>query len=82
VHPNLIAALAEDRRKCCPCGAVTDRPNRPRSKCCARVVLRRHTTRPPRSAVRRPTNRQTHARALAVAAARSMLRTVIKGAGS
>lgn len=80
MHPNLIAALFEDRRKSHPSGAVTGQPNHPCRRCLARLVWRGHTDRPPRSAVRRPADRQT--RAWAAAAATSMLRIISKGARS
>ena len=82
MHPNLIAALAEDRRKSCPSGAVTEQPHHPCRKCLARLVWRRHTSRPPRSALQRPAGRQTRARARIFAAATSMLRIISKGARS
>jgi hypothetical protein len=80
VHPNLIAALAEDRRKSCPCGAVTDQPHSLCRRCLARTVWRRSTSQSSRRAVHRRTGRQ--ARVWIFAAATSMLRTLGKEAKS
>jgi hypothetical protein len=33
MHPILVAALAEDRRRRCPCGAVTQQSYRPCRSC-------------------------------------------------
>jgi hypothetical protein len=33
MHPVLVATLAEDRRRRCPCGAVTQSPYRPCRNC-------------------------------------------------
>ena len=82
MHPNLIAALVEDRRKSCRCGAVTGQPYQPCRQCLARMVWRRHTSRRSQSAVRRPADRQTRAWAWVFAAATSMLRIIGKGARS
>ena len=82
VHPNLIAALAEDRRKSCPCGAVTGQPCGLCRKCLARMVWRRRTSRPARRAVRRRADRPARDRAWVFAVAASMLRTIGKGAKS
>src|SRR6266567_1092844 len=42
-HPILVAALAEDRRRQCSCGAVTQEPN---ATCrgCRAVAVSRHET--------------------------------------
>jgi hypothetical protein len=68
-HPYLLAALADDRRHQCPCGAAAERSNGLCRKCQARVQWRRKTTRTSRRAARRLTTRQarTGARALALA---------------
>ena len=42
-HPILIAALAEDRRHRCPCGAATQRPHGLCRECRADAVRRRET---------------------------------------
>ena len=80
MHANLIAALAEDRRKSCPCSAVTEQPYDLFRQRPARLVWRRHTSRSPRSAVRLPDDRQTPARVWA--AATSLLRITSKGGRS
>ena len=82
MHTNLIAALAEDRRKSCLCGAVTGQSHHPCRTCLARLVWRRFTNRPPRSTIRRLVDRQARAWARAFAAAASMLRILSKGARS
>ena len=82
MHPKLIAALVEDRRKSCLCGAVIGQPDHLCHQCRVRQAWRRHTSRSPRSAVRRPADRQTRAWAWAFAAATSMLRIISKGARS
>ena len=82
MHPNLIAALVEDRRKSCPCGAVDGQPQSPCRGCIARLDWRRCSDRPSRRAVRRHASRPTRGRAWIFAVAMSMLRAVNKGAGS
>ena len=82
MHPDLIAALAEDRRKSCPCGAVTGQPCGLCRKCLARVDWRRCGSRPSRRAVRRRTGRQARGSAWIFAVAASLLRTIGKGAQS
>jgi len=82
MHPNLIAALVEDRRKACPCGAVSEQPHHPCRKCLARLVWRRDARRPPPNAVQRSAARPTCARAWAFAAATRTLRVMSKGARS
>ena len=52
-YPRLIVALADDRHRQCPCGAVAERPDRLCGKCHARMLWRRKTTRTSRRAVRR-----------------------------
>ena len=42
-HPILIAALAEDRRRRCPCGAVAQQPYGLCRECQAVAVWRRET---------------------------------------
>ena len=44
-HPILVAALAEDRRRQCPCGAVTQEPNGMCRGCRAAAVSRHETAR-------------------------------------
>ena len=42
-HPILVAALAEDRRRRCPCGAVAQQPYGLCRECQAVAVWRRKT---------------------------------------
>jgi hypothetical protein len=44
-HPTLVAALAEDRRRQCLCGAVIQTPNGMCRRCRAAAVSRNETTR-------------------------------------
>ena len=44
-HPILIAALVEDRRRRCPCGAVAQQPYGLCRECQAVAVWRRETER-------------------------------------
>jgi hypothetical protein len=52
-HPHLIAALADDQRRQCLCGAVADRPYSLCRKCQARMAWRRKAMRTRRRAARR-----------------------------
>ena len=82
-HPDLIAALAGDRRRACPCGAAADRPDRLCRKCQARMSWRRKTTRMNRRAARRLAARQAHEGTRIFASTIALLRTVTsKGAES
>jgi hypothetical protein len=80
VHPDLIAALAEDRRKSCPCGAVNGQAGGLWRECLTRTVWRRRINRPARHEPRRRSDRQARDRAWIFAVAASMLRTIGKGA--
>jgi hypothetical protein len=82
VHPNLITALAEDRRKCCPCGAFTEQSHNLCRRWLACMGWRRCTSRSSRRAVRHRAGRQTRGPARIFAVAASMLRTIGKGANS
>jgi hypothetical protein len=42
-HPILVAALAEDRRRCCPCGATAQQRYGLCRECRAVAVCRRET---------------------------------------
>lgn len=44
-HPFLVAALAEDRRRQCSCGAMTRGPNSTCRGCRAAAISRHETTR-------------------------------------
>ena len=61
MHPDLLAALADDRRRQCPCGAVTEQPHHLCRKCRARIVWRRKITPTSRRAARRLAKRQARA---------------------
>ena len=80
MHPDLIAVLADVRRKSCPCGAATRQPSGPCRSCLARMDWRRCTHRPSRRAVRRRAGRQTRGSAWIFAVAMFILRTIGKGA--
>ena len=80
MHPNLIAALAEDRQRSCPCGAVTGQPYGPCLRCLVRMDWRRCTHRQSRRAVRRRADRHNRGPAWIFAVAVSILRTSGKGA--
>ena len=80
-HPILIAALAEDRRRRCPCGAVAQQPYGLCRECRAVAVWRRETDTdeaPRRSQL--DTCRNPKARLLARVA--SLLQIISKGAES
>jgi hypothetical protein len=80
VHPDLIAALAEDRRKSCPCGAVAEPSWELCRKCIARITWRRRTRRPYRRAIRRHVGRQIPDRMGVFAPTTSIFRATGKGA--
>ena len=49
MHPILVTALAEDRHRCCPCGAVTRLPCRLCRGCRGRrLEMQEHETAPSR----------------------------------
>jgi hypothetical protein len=80
VHPNLIAARVEDRRRSCPCGAVTGEPHQLCPKCLVRRIWRRRLGGRFQSVVRRHANRRARALALTLAVATSALRILGRGA--
>jgi hypothetical protein len=82
MHPNLIAALVEDRHRCCPCSAVNDQLQSPCRGCLARMDWRRCSDQSSWRAARRHASRQARGPAWIFAVAASMLRTFGKGAGS
>jgi len=57
---TLIVALAAQRRRQCPCGAVAERPFGSCRKCQARKAWRRKTTTPRRKANRGRSARRVH----------------------
>ena len=80
-HPILVAALAEDRRRRCPCGAVAQQPYGLCRECQAVAAWRRETARTRRRAA--PT--WTHAgtvKARLFARVASLLQIISKGAES
>jgi hypothetical protein len=79
-HPLITMAMADDRRRFCPCGAVTEHPSGLCRKCHARMTWRRHNTRPCRHTVRRRSGRQARDRARVLAFAASMFRPTEKEA--
>jgi len=76
VHPNLIAALADDRRTFCLCGVVPSQPHQLCRRCFTRIG------RPSRSFGRHRVNRCARAWVRSFAAAASTLRVVSKRARS
>jgi hypothetical protein len=75
VHPDLIAALAEDRPKSCPSGAVNRQAGGLCRECLTRTVWRRRIGQSARHAVRRRTNRRARGQVWIFAVATSVLRT-------
>ena len=82
VHPNLIAALAEDRRRSCPCGSIVSQPQQPCRKCLTRSIWRTYANQCTRSAAKDQASRYARAWAWMLATASSMLRIRAKGAKS
>lgn len=79
-QPRLIAALADDRHRQCPCGAVAERPDRLCRKCRARLLWRRKTTRTSRRAARRLAAHQAHEEGTRIfASAMALLQAISKG---
>jgi hypothetical protein len=80
-HPILVAALAEDRRRQCSCGAVTQEPNGTCRRCRAAAVSRHEAARSScRTASRWTTAGIAKARLFAWVA--SLLQIIGKGAES
>lgn len=78
-HPILIAALAEDRRRQCSCGAVTQEPNVMCRGCRAATVSRHETARSSRRTASRWTPAGV-AKAPLLAWVASLLQIIGKGA--
>jgi hypothetical protein len=76
VHPNLIAALVDDRRQFCPCGGVASQPYQLCRSCFVRIG------RPSRDCGRHQVNSYVRALARTLAVAASMLRIVGRGTRS
>jgi len=79
---RLIVALADDRHRQCPCGAVADRPDRLCRKCHARMLWRRKTTRTSRRAARRLAALQAHEGTRIFASAMALLQVIGRGVES
>ena len=69
MHPDFTAALARERHRQCPCGAVAERPWTLCRKCQARSAWRRRNTPTSRRAARRIARRQPRDRARLLAGA-------------
>jgi hypothetical protein len=80
-HPILVAALAEDRRRHCSCGTVTQEPNGTCRGCRAAAVWRHETARSNRRSASRWTPAGV-ARARLFAWAALLLQIIGKGAES
>jgi hypothetical protein len=79
-HPMLVAALAEDRRRQCSCGAVTQAPNGMCRGCRVTAVARHETARSSHRASRWATAGIAKARLFAWV--ESLLQLIGKGAES
>jgi hypothetical protein len=77
-HPDLLAALAQDRIRQCPCGAIADRPYGLCRKCQARFAWRRKNASRRRQAARR-LNGRTRNLARLLVGVMSLLMTTSKG---
>ena len=82
MHPNLIAALVEDRRRSCRCGAVASQSQQPCRRCLAHMIWRRHASQCSRSTAKYQANGRSRAWSRTLATAASMLRIRAKGARS
>lgn len=80
MHPEIIAALANERHRQCPCGAVAERPWTLCRKCHARVAWRRRNDGTSRRAARRIARRQARHGARLLAGALALLSITSKGA--
>ena len=76
---HLVAALADERHRQCPCGAVAERPDRLCRKCHARMLWRRKTTRTSRRAARRLAALQAHEGTRIFASAMALLQVIGRG---
>jgi hypothetical protein len=81
-QPHLAAALADERHRQCPCGAVADRPDRLCRKCHARMLWRRKTTRTSRRAARRLAMHQAHEGTRIFSSAMALLQVIGRGVES
>ena len=77
MHPILVAALAEDQHRRCPCGAVTQQPYRLCRSCRRqRLEMQDHATAPSR---RSPLNARLFRNAPPFARVLSLLQSISKG---
>jgi hypothetical protein len=76
MHPNLIAALVEVRRRSCPYGVVPGQPNQLCGNCSVGMTWRRHLSQRSRSIGRRWISQLARARTWIFAAAAFVLRVV------
>jgi hypothetical protein len=81
MHLGITAALAADRRRRCPCGAVTERPGTLCRKCQARMAWRRKYDATSHRAARRIARRQARDGARLLASALALLSISDKGVG-
>ena len=79
MHPILVAALAEDQHRRCPCGAVTQQPYRLCHGCRPDSAWRCRTVRRPPSR-RSPSERTPIPKARPFARVLSLLQSISKGA--
>ena len=82
MHPNLIVALVEDRRRFCLCGALPDQPDQLCRNCSATTIARRRLRRHSRSIGGRQANQLARAWTWILATAMFVLRAVSERAGS
>jgi hypothetical protein len=76
MHPILVTALAEDQRRHCPCGAITQLPYRLCRDCRRQhTEMPGHTSAPPR---RSPLNARLFRNAPPIALVRSLLQHISK----
>jgi hypothetical protein len=81
-QPHLVAALADERHRQCPCGAVAERPDRLCRKCHARLLWRRKTARTSRRAASRLAALQAHEGTRILARAMALLQVISRGVES
>jgi hypothetical protein len=82
MHPEMIAALANERPRQYPCGAAAERPWTLCRKCQARMAWRRKNDGTSRRAARRPVRRQARDGARLLAGTLALLRVAGKGVES
>jgi hypothetical protein len=80
-HPDLLAALAEDRRRQCPCGAMAEEAFGLCRKCHARFAWRRKTASRRHQAARKRVGRRVRRVARLLTGTTSLLSITTKGMG-